>query len=89
MPNLLHSSDTGQKPNGNISNFLISGQFFINKNSHDPRISNDIDMILELVNKVEKGNTAILKTFDKVVMSENYDVIVIFPTYVQFGASRF
>ena len=46
-------------------------------------------MILELVNKVEKGNTAILKTFDKVVMSENYDVIVIFPTYVQFGASRF
>ena len=39
-----HSPDLGQKPNGGISDFQISGQCLINENRHNSRASYDIDM---------------------------------------------
>ena len=55
----------------------------MNENFHNSRTSNDIDMKLGLVTKLDKRR---LKRFDNNLMSTNYDVIVIFPVYGQFGA---
>ena len=49
------------------------------------RTSDDIDMKLGPVPKLDKRNKA-TKKFDDEVMSENFDVIVIFQTFCQFGA---
>ena len=38
--------------------------------------------------KLDKGNKISSKKIDNDVMSENYEVIVIFPIYGQFGAIR-
>ena len=57
----------------------------MNENFHNSRTSNDIDMKLGLVTKLDKRT---LKKFDNDLMSTNYDVIVIFPVYGQFGDSR-
>ena len=38
--------------------------------------------------KLDKGNKIPSKKIDNDVMSENYEVIVIFPIYGQFGAIR-
>ena len=43
-------------------------------------------MKLGPVTKLHKGNKPTSKKFDDDVMSENCDVIVIFPIYGQFGA---
>ena len=43
-------------------------------------------MKLGAVTKLDKRNKTTPKKFDDNVMSANYDVIVIFPIYVQFGA---
>ena len=43
-------------------------------------------MKLALVTKLDKRNKTTLKKFDEDVMSENCDIIVIFPIYGQFGA---
>ena len=62
--------------------FLISGflvKSLINKNCHNFRTSNVIDMKLGPVTKLEKGNTMTLKNFEGDVVSANYDVIVLFP----------
>ena len=37
-----------------ISNFRISGQFFINKNCHNVRFNHDININLEPVTKLDK-----------------------------------
>ena len=60
----------------------------INKNCHNSRHSNDIDMKLEPANKLDKKNTATAKQFDDDVMPANYDVIVIFSVYSRFRAIR-
>ena len=44
IPNPLQSPDIGQNTNGGISNFLISGQFLINKNFSNSRTSSDVDI---------------------------------------------
>ena len=64
-----------------ISNFWISGQSLIKGNS---RTSDGIDMKLGSVTKLDKRNKTISKKFDHNVMSQNCDVIVIFPIYCQF-----
>ena len=46
IPNLPQSSDIGQNSDGGISHYQISGRFLINKNFHNYRTSNDIDMKL-------------------------------------------
>ena len=56
------------------------------KNCHNSRTSDDIDMKLGPATKLDKKNKTPSKKFDDDVMLENYDVIVISPIYLQFGA---
>ena len=80
------SPDIGQNSDVGISDFQISGQSFINENCHKSRTSDDFDMKLGPVTKLDKRNTATPKKFDDDVMSANCDVIVFFPIYGQFAA---
>ena len=54
IPNLLQSPDIGQ--NGVISDFRISSQSLIKENCHNSRTSDDIDMKLGTVTKLDKRN---------------------------------
>ena len=45
-------------------------------------------MKLRPVTKIDKGNKTLSKNINDDVISENYDVIVIFPIYGQFGAMQ-
>ena len=83
---MLQSPDIGQDSDGGISDFWISGQSLINVNCHNSRTNDDIDMKLGPVTKLNKRNKTMSKKFDDDVMSENCDVIVIFPIYGQFGS---
>ena len=69
-----------------ISDFRISGQFLNKKNCHNSRTSDYIDIKLGPITKIDKKNKKTSKKFDVDVMSENYDVIVIFRIFGQFGA---
>ena len=64
-----------------ISHFQISDQSMMKENCHNSRTSNDIDMELGPVTKIDKRNTVILKKFDNDLILANCDVIVIFPIY--------
>ena len=86
--NLPQSPDIGQNLDGGISDFRISGQSLIKENCHNSRTSDDIDMKLGPVTKLDKRNKTTSKKFDVDVMSENCDVIVIFRIFGQFGAVR-
>ena len=57
-------------------------------NYHNSRTSNDIEMKHGPVTKLDKRNKTTSKNFDDDAMSENFDVIVNFPIYGQFGAIR-
>ena len=54
MSNSLQCLDIGQNPDGGISDFRISGQSFIKENCHNSRTSDDIDMKLGPVTKLDK-----------------------------------
>ena len=71
-----------------ISDFRISGQSLIKENCPNSRTSDDIDIKLGPVTKLDKGNKTTSKKFDVDVMSENCNVIVIFRIFGQFGAIR-
>ena len=86
ISNSPQSLDIGQNSDGGISNFRISGQSLIKENCHNSRTGGDIDMKLGLVTKLDKKNKTTLKFFGDDVMSGNYDVIVIFLIFGQFGA---
>ena len=60
---------------------MISGQSFINENCHNSTTSQDIDMKLGPVTKLDKRNMSTLKNFDDGVMSANCDVTVFFLIY--------
>ena len=79
--NSPQSPDIGQNPDGGIS-----GQSLIKENFHNSRTTDDINMKLVPVTKLGKRNKTLPKKFDDDFISENYDVIVIFPIYHQFGA---
>ena len=64
-----------------ISDFRISGQSFIKENCHNSRTSDDIDMKPGPATKIDRRNKTASKNIDADVMSENYDVIVIFRIY--------
>ena len=85
---MSESPDIGQNPDGGIFDFQFSGQSLIKENCHNFRTSNDIDMKLGPVTKVDRRNKIMPKKFDDDVMLTNFDVIVIFPIYDQFGAIR-
>ena len=84
MPNLVVL--TRQNSAGAISDFRISGESLRNGDFHNSRTSDDIDMKLGPVTKLDKRNKTTSKKFDDDVMSENCDVIVIFQIFCQFGA---
>ena len=64
------SPDIEQNSNGGISDFQISGQSLIKENCHDSRTSNDTDMKLGPVTKINRINKAMSKIFDDDVMLE-------------------
>ena len=72
------SPDIGKNSDRGIFDFPISGQSLIKENRYNPRISDDIDMKVGPVTKLDKRNKTTLKKFDDDVMSENCDIIVIF-----------
>ena len=80
------SPDTGQNSDRGISDFRISGQSLTKENCHNSRNCDDIDMKLGPETKPHKRNKTISKKFANNVMSGNFDVIVIFLFYGQFGA---
>ena len=69
-----------------MSNFRISGQSLRKENWHNSRNRDDIDMKLGPVTKLDKRNKTTSKKIDDDVMLENWEVIVIFLIYGQFGA---
>ena len=88
IPNSPQSPDIVQNSDGGISNFGISDQSLINKNCHNSRTSNHIDMKLGPLTKLNKRNTTTLKKLHNDVTLINCDVIIIFWIYGQFGAIR-
>ena len=79
---LLQSSD------GSICNFRISCQSLTKENYHDCRTIDEIEMKLGPVTKIGKRNRVTSKSSDNDIIKANYDVIVIFLIYDQFGAIR-
>ena len=77
IPDPPQTPDIGQNSDRGISDFRISRQSLIK--------SNDIDMKLGPVTKLDKRNKITSKKIDSNVMSASSDVIVIFPNYDQFG----
>ena len=75
------SPDIGQNSDGGISDFRISAQSFIKENCYNSKTSDGIDMKLGPVTKLDKRNKTTSKEFGDNIMSENCDVIVIFPMY--------
>ena len=94
MPNLVFLTYfslqiLGKTQTGVFSISAFSGQSLIKKdNCHNSKTSDDIDMKLGSVTKLDKRNKATLKIFGDDVMSENCEVIAIFPIYGQFGVIR-
>ena len=80
MPYIGRISDRG------ISDFRISGQSIIKGNCDNSRTSDDIDMTLGPINKLDKKNKTTSKKFGDDVKLENCDFLVIFAIYGQFGA---
>ena len=60
IPKLPQSPDIGQNSDMGISNIWISGQPILNRNCRNSRTSNDIQMKLKPVTKLDKRNTATL-----------------------------
>ena len=81
-PNIIQNSD------GAISDFRISGQSFINENCHNSRTSNNMDMKLGPLTKLDqkKNNTATSKKIDDDIMEANFDVTYFFLICGQFAA---
>ena len=88
IPNLPQAPNIAQNLDGGISDLRISGWSFIKVNCYNSRASNDNDIKLGPVTKLEKINKIKSKKFDDDVMFANCDVIVIFLIYGQFGAIR-
>ena len=61
---------------------------FMKENYHKSRTSDDIDLKLGPVTKIDKRKKTFSKEIDDSAMSENYDVIYFFQIYGQFGAIR-
>ena len=56
IPNSLQSPNIGQNSDVGISDFRISGQSLIKENYHNSRTSDDTDMKLGAVTKIDKRN---------------------------------
>ena len=67
--NSSQSPDIGQTSDGGISNFRISSQSLIKENCHNFRTSDNINMKLGPVTKLDKKNKTTSENFDDDVMS--------------------
>ena len=61
IPNSPQSPDIRQNSDGGISHFRISGQSLIKGNCHNSRTSEDIDMKVGLVTKLDKRKSNVKK----------------------------
>ena len=68
VPNLPQSPDIMQNTNECIYDFLISGHSLIKLNCYNSRTSDDIDMKLGPVTKLDKRKKATSKKFDENLM---------------------
>ena len=83
----MHQSPyIGQNSDAGISDFWISGQSLSKENFHNSRTSDDIDITLGPITKLDKRNKTTSKKFDDDVKWVNCDFIVIFPIFGQLGA---
>ena len=80
-----HSPDIEQNSDGVIFDFRSSGQSLIKRNCHNCRTNDDIDMKLGPVTKPYNTTKTTSKKLDDDVMSDNCDVLAIFPICSQFG----
>ena len=76
--NLPQSPYIGQNSDGCIANLWISNQSLINEKCHNPRTSDDIDMKLGSVPKVDKTTTVNSTKYDDGIMYANSEVILDF-----------
>ena len=77
------SPDIGQNSERGISDFQISGQSLIKRNCHNSRTSDDIDMRLGPVTKLDKKNK---KRQKKLKMMSCHKIVTSLP-FVQFTAN--
>ena len=84
MHSNLRTYDKVQTGVLSISGALVKS--FTNKNCLNSKISNNIDMKLEPLSKLEMENTMTSKEFEYDGMWANYDVIIILPIYHQSEA---
>ena len=56
MHNLLQSQDIRQNSDKGIFDFWLSGESLLKENWHNSRTSDDVDMKLDPVTKLDKGN---------------------------------
>ena len=78
MPNSLQSPDIGQNSERGFSDCQICGQSLIKENVYNSRTSDDIDIKLGPVTKLDKRNKTTSKKVDNDVMAASSHVIVIF-----------
>ena len=72
------SSDIGQNSHGVISDFRDSGQSLVKENCHNSRTSDDIDMNLGPITKLDKRNTT---TSKKLVMTSCQKIVTSLPFF--------
>ena len=80
---MFQSPDIGQKSDG-VFPIRISGQSLIKENCHNSRASDDIDIKLGPVTKLDKRNKTMSQKIEDNIMSENCEAIDIFSIYGQF-----
>ena len=83
IPNLSKSPDIWRNSDRGISDFRIPGQSLIKGNCHNSRTSDDIDMKLEPVIKLDKRN----KTTSKILTLVSCWNIVMALPFFQFTAN--
>ena len=82
---MCQSPDIGENAGEGVFDFQISGQSLTKQNCPNSRTSDDIDIKLGPVTKLDKRNKTILKKSDDDVMLGNCDILI-FPIYSQFRA---
>ena len=86
--NSTQSPDVGHYSDGGVSDFVISGQSFINENCHNSRSSLDIDMKHGLVTKLDKRSKKTSEKFGDDVIPANCEVMVILRFMANLEQSR-
>ena len=88
MPNLVSLTYPSlQNSYWGITNFQISGQSLIKENCFNSRTSDDSEMKLGPVTKLDKRNKTTLKQFDNDVMSRIVTSLSIFHFMTNLGQS--